>query len=176
MLLPFGHKQYFEVDKQQNSNVSQSYFFHTNQHLKYQTFPKAIQLATPLVDPLQKPSEEIASFFSEFNARDKPISSILDLLSKILVNWFYKLNENSITESNFSASLPSLKAIQHQQNKNSPLSRRNFRELNSLKIFTSYSVSFQCYIRKICHSVPGCSGRTDSKGVLALGKRLAPMQ
>ena len=91
------------------------------------------------------------------------------------MNWFYKLNENSITESNFSASLPSLKAIQHQQNKNSPLSRRNFRELNSLKIFTSYSVSFKCYIRKICHSVPGCSGRTDSKGVLALGKRLAPM-
>ena len=27
MLLPFGHKQYFEADKQQNSNVSQSYFF-----------------------------------------------------------------------------------------------------------------------------------------------------
>ena len=113
-------------------------FFHTNLHLKYQTFPKAIQLATPQVDPLQKPSEEIASFFSEFNARDKPISSILDLLSKILVNWFYKLNENSITDSNFSASLPSWKAIQHQQNKNSPLCRRNFRERENLYIIQCF--------------------------------------
>ena len=176
MLLPFGHKQYFEADKQQNSNVSQSYFFHTNQHLKYQTFPKAIQLGKRWQIPSRNKVKKLLLFFSEFNARDKPISSILDLLSKILVNWFYKLNENSITDSNFSASLPSLKAIQHQQNKNSPLCRRNFRELNFLKIFTSYSVSIQCYIRKICHSVPGCSGRTDSKGVLALGKRLAPMQ
>ena len=119
----------------------------------------------------------------------RTISSIL--LSKIYVNWFYKFNENSITDSNqepigscpnlnhkilfFSASLPSLKAIQRERKKNSPLSRRNFRELNSLKFFRSYTVSFLCYIRKICQSVPGCSGRTDSTGVLALGKRLAPM-
>ena len=78
----------------------------------------------------------------------RTIPSILS--SKIHVKWFYKLNENSITDSNqepigsrpnlnhkilfFSASLSTLKAIQHELNKNSLLSRRNFRELNSLKI------------------------------------------
>ena len=77
------------------------------------------------------------------------------------VDWFYKLNENSITDSNqepigscpnlnhkilfFSASLSTLKAIQHELNKNSPLSRRNFRELNSLKILRSYSVPSKCF-------------------------------
>ena len=88
----------------------------------------------------------------------RTIPSILS--SKIHVNWFYKLNENSITDSNqepigscpnlnnkilfFSASLSTLKAIQHELNKNLPLSRRNFRELNSLKILRSYSVSSKC--------------------------------
>ena len=87
----------------------------------------------------------------------RTIPSILS--SKIHVNWFYKLNENSITDSNqepigscpnlnkilfFSASLSTLKAIQYELNKNSPLSRRNFRELNSLKILRSYSVSSKC--------------------------------
>ena len=45
----------------------------------------------------------------------------------------------------FSASLSTLKAIQHELNKNSPLSRRNFRELNSLKILRSYSVPSKCF-------------------------------
>ena len=142
MLLPFGHKQYFEADKQQNSNVSQSYFFSHKPTSEISDFSQSHTVGDTAGRSSLETKWRNCFFFSEFIARDKPISSILDLLSKILVNWFYKLNENSITDSNFSASLSSLKAIQHQQNKNSPLSRRNFRELNSLKIFTSYSVSF----------------------------------
>ena len=42
MLLPFDHRQYVEADKRQlHSKLARHYFFHKNQHLKYQAFPKA---------------------------------------------------------------------------------------------------------------------------------------
>ena len=38
----FDHKQYVETDKRQlRPKVSRHNFFHKNQHLKYQGFPKA---------------------------------------------------------------------------------------------------------------------------------------
>ena len=42
MLIPFDPKQYVEADKQQlRLKVFRHNFFHKNQHLKYQAFPKA---------------------------------------------------------------------------------------------------------------------------------------
>ena len=93
MLLPFGHKQYFEADKQQNSNVSKSYFFSHKPTSEISDFSQSHTVGDTAGRSSLETKWRNCFFFSEFNARDKPISSILDLLSKILVNWFYKLNE-----------------------------------------------------------------------------------
>ena len=67
MLLPLYHKQYVEADKGQLcSKISLYDFFYTNQHLKFQAFPKASRQHSELI--LSKTCVEIASFFSDFNA------------------------------------------------------------------------------------------------------------
>ena len=59
------------------------------------------------------------------------------------------------------------------QTTNNPYSFNKVRKGRNYDIFAKYRHS--CYVRKIYHSVPRCSGRTDSTDALALRKRLASM-
>ena len=63
------HKQYVKADKRElRSKVSRHNFSHKKQHLKYQTFPKANWQHGS--NSLPETTVEIASFCSDFNARD----------------------------------------------------------------------------------------------------------